>query len=93
MTREIDEIDTRAKAPTRSELADIDDIGVLHDMLSDCMDQVISIETHLEYLLEDYHDKHRAVTALIHWRRCAKNIKNRLNVITAERSRSKKESG
>jgi hypothetical protein len=79
-------------APSRDEIGEIADPALLHSLLSDVMDVVISIETQLEFYPDEDDLRSRRVGALIYWRIAAKNIKNRLSQMAAERSRGARQS-
>lgn len=81
------EIGDRETAPTREQIAMINDIAVMWQMLSDATDIEISIKTQLEFYTRDDELKGRRIAALIHWRICAKNIRNRINEVKAAKGR------
>ena len=70
-----EDLKIREHAPTRAEVEAVRDVVVLREMQAAAEDNVISLETQLEFLGGDFNFRSRRVGALINWRQAANHIK------------------
>lgn len=80
------EFENNFNAPSRQQIACVENLTDLREMLSDAQDRVISIETQLEWLDNgDTGLQQRRVDSLVYWKIAVKNFKQRINMVTAAR--------